>query len=219
MISSEFLRQLSSLAAALFLLTAFSLLAQRHMRAFLGWFAVQGILLAATSALVAFSTGIYELYVSAFLALILKGFLMPWLLWRIVIQLGVNREVEPLINIFPTMLIAATLVLFAYYVSLPIQKTTLVMTRNIIAIGLACVLIGMLIMITRRKAITQVVGYLAMENALFFTATAATHGMPLVVEIGIAFDVLIAALIFGLFFFQIRETFDSLDLRHLEDKS
>lgn len=218
MISSELLRELTSLAAALFLLTAFALLAQRHMRALLGWFAVQGILLAATSTLVAYATGGYELYVSAFLALILKGILMPWLLWRIVIRLGVNREVEPLINIFTTMLIGALLVLFAYYVSLPIQQTTLVMTRNTIAIGLACVLIGILIMITRRKAITQVVGYLCMENALFFTATAATHGMPLVVEIGIAFDVLMAALIFGLFFFHIRKTFDSLDLRHLENK-
>lgn len=218
MISHEFLKQLTSLAAALFLLTAFAILAQRHMRALLGWFAIQGILLAATSALVAFAAASPELYISALLALLLKGFLMPWLLWRIVVRLGVNREVEPLINIFPTLLIAAVLVLFAYYISLPIQKTSALMTRNIIAIGLACVLIGMLIMITRRKAVTQVVGYLAMENALFFTATAATHGMPLVVEIGIAFDVLIAALIFGLFFFQIRKTFDSLDLSHLERK-
>lgn len=218
MISHEFLKQLTSLAAALFLLTAFAILAQRHMRALLGWFAIQGILLAATSALVAFAAASPELYISALLALLLKGFLMPWLLWRIVVHLGVNREVEPLINIFPTLLIAAVLVLFAYYISLPIQKTSALMTRNTIAIGLACVLIGMLIMITRRKAVTQVVGYLAMENALFFTATAATHGMPLVVEIGIAFDVLIAALIFGLFFFQIRKTFDSLDLSHLERK-
>jgi len=217
-ISHEFLKQLTSLAAALFLLTAFAILAQRHMRALLGWFAIQGILLAATSALVAFAAASPELYISALLALLLKGFLMPWLLWRIVVHLGVNREVEPLINIFPTLLIAAVLVLFAYYISLPIQKTSALMTRNTIAIGLACVLIGMLIMITRRKAVTQVVGYLAMENALFFTATAATHGMPLVVEIGIAFDVLIAALIFGLFFFQIRKTFDSLDLSHLERK-
>ncbi|QPJ62041.1 MAG: formate hydrogenlyase [Candidatus Nitronauta litoralis] len=218
MISQELLKQLTSLAAALFLLTAFAILAQRHMRALLGWFAIQGVLLAATSALVAFAAASPELYISALLALLLKGFLMPWLLWRVVVRLGANREVETLINIFPTLLIAALLVLFAYYISLPIQKTSVLMTRNIIAIGLACVLIGMLIMITRRKAVTQVVGYLAMENALFFTATAATHGMPLVVEIGIAFDVLIAGLIFGLFFFHIRKTFDSLDLRHLERK-
>jgi len=213
----EILKQVLSLAAALFLLTAFALLAQRHMQALLRWLAVQGVLLAVTSALVAFTAGVHELYVSAILALLLKGMLVPWLLWRIVIRLGVHREVEPLINIFTTMLIGAALVLFAYYVSLPIQKLSFLMTRNVIAIALACVLIGMLIMITRRKAITQVVGYLAMENALFFTAIAATYGMPLVVEIGVAFDVLIAALIFGLFFFRIRKTFDSLDLKYLEE--
>jgi len=213
----EILKQVLSLAAALFLLTAFALLAQRHMQALLRWLAVQGVLLAVTSALVAFTAGVHELYVSAILALLLKGMLVPWLLWRIVIRLGVHREVEPLINIFTTMLIGAALVLFAYYVSLPIQKLSFLMTRNVIAIALACVLIGMLIMITRRKAITQVVGYLAMENALFFTAIAATYGMPLVVEIGVAFDVLIAALIFGLFFFHIRKTFDSLDLKYLEE--
>jgi len=80
------------------------------------------------------------------------------------------------------------------------------------AIATACVLLGMLMMITRRKAITQVVGFLAVENSLFFAAIGSTNGMPLVVEIGIAFDVLIAALIFGLFFFQIRDTFDSLEV-------
>ncbi|RMD75136.1 MAG: formate hydrogenlyase, partial [Bacteroidetes bacterium] len=80
------------------------------------------------------------------------------------------------------------------------------------AIATACVLLGMLMMITRKKAITQVVGFLAVENSLFFAAIGSTNGMPLVVEIGIAFDVLIAALIFGLFFFQIRTTFDSLEV-------
>ena len=129
-----------------------------------------------------------------------------------------HREVESLVNVPVTLLIGAALVLFAFYVSLPIEKLSQLVTRNIIAIALACVLLSMLMMITRRKAITQVVAFLSLENALFFTATAATNGMPLVVEIGVAFDVLIAALIFGLFFFQIRRTFDSLDLKHLEEK-
>jgi len=144
--------------------------------------------------------------------------LLPWLLWRMVVRLGVHREVEPLVNVSATLLIGAALVLFAFYVSLPIEKLSQLVTRNTIAIALACVLLSMLMMITRRKAITQVIGFLAMENALFFTATAATYGMPLVVEMGVAFDVLIAALIFGLFFFQIRKTFDSLDLEHLEER-
>jgi len=212
------LQQWVAVAAAMMLLVVFALLAQRHMRALLRWFALQGVVLALTSALVAFVANVPELYISALLALILKGFLLPWMLWRIVINLGMHREVEPLVNVSVTLLIGAALVLFSFYVSLPIEKLSQLVTRNTIAIALACVLLSMLMMITRRKAITQVVGFLAMENSLFFTATSATYGMPLLVEIGVAFDVLIAALIFGLFFFQIRKTFDSLDIEHLEDK-
>ena len=215
---SALLQQWVAVAAAMMLLVVFALLAQRHMRALLRWFALQGMVLALTSALVAFVADVPELYISALLALILKAVVLPWMLWRIVINLGVHREVEPLVNVSVTLLIGAALVLFSFYVSLPIEKLSQLVTRNTIAIALACVLLSMLMMITRRKAITQVVGFLAMENALFFTATSATYGMPLLVEIGVAFDVLIAALIFGLFFFQIRKTFDSLDLEHLEDK-
>lgn len=214
----ELLQQWVVVAAAMMLLIVFALLAQRHMHALLRWFALQGIVLALTSALVAFVADVPELYTSAILALALKGILLPWMLWRIVIRLDMHREVEALVNVSTTLLIGAALVLFSFYVSLPIEKLSQLVTRNTIAIALACVLLSMLMMITRRKAITQVVGFLSMENALFFTATSATYGMPLVVEIGVAFDVLIAALIFGLFFFQIRRTFDSLDLKHLEKK-
>lgn len=214
--NAELLQQAVGVAAALLLLTAFALLAQRHMHALLHWFAVQGIVLAATSALVAHVAGAGELYLSAVLTLVLKGLLLPWLLWRIVMRLGIYREVEPLLNVPATVLIGAALVLFAFYVTLPIEQLSRLVTRNTIAIALACVLLGLLMMITRRKAVTQVIGFLAVENALFFTATAATYGMPLVIELGIAFDVLIAALIFGLFFFHIRSTFDSLDLERLD---
>ena len=212
------LQQWVGVAAAMMLLVVFALLAQRHMHALLRWFALQGVVLALTSALVAYVADVPELYISAILALILKGVLLPWMLWRIVIKLGMHREVEPLVNVSVTLLIGAALVLFSFYISLPIEKLSQLVTRNTIAIAMACVLLSMLMMITRRKAITQVVGFLAMENALFFTATSATYGMPLLVEIGVAFDVLIAALVFGLFFFQIRKSFDSLDLEHLEDK-
>ena len=210
------LEQSVSVAAALVLLISFALLAQRRMLSLLHWFAAQGVVLASTSALVAYVANTPELYISTALTLVLKGILLPWLLWKIVVKLGVHREVEPLVNIFVTILIGAALVLFAYYVTLPIAKLSHLITRNTLAIALACVLVGMLMMITRRQAITQVIGFLSIENALFFTATAATYGMPMVVELGVAFDVLIAALIFGLFFFHIRATFDSLDLGLME---
>jgi hydrogenase-4 component E len=211
------LQQSVSVAAALVLLTSFALLAQRRILTLLRWFALQGVVLAATSALVAYVADVPELYLSAVLTLLLKGIALPWLLWRNVVNLGVHREVEPLVNIFLTVLIGAALVLFAFYVTLPIAKLSQLITRNTLAIATACVLIGMLMMITRRQAITQVVGFLAIENALFFTATAATYGMPMVVELGVAFDVLIAALVFGLFFFHIRATFETLDVGRMEE--
>ncbi|RLL51157.1 formate hydrogenlyase [Mariprofundus sp. EBB-1] len=210
--SAALVQQLVDGFAALMLLTSFALLAQHRMLSVLHWFAGQGLLLAATAAIVAYGTDNEELYISALMALLLKGMLLPWLLRRVIRQLHVHREVEPLMNGSLTMLVALGVTLFSFHIIQPIEKTSLLMTRDSMAIATACVLLGMLMMITRKKAITQVIGFLAVENALFFAAIGATNGMPLVVEIGIAFDVLIAALIFGLFFFQIRTTFDSLEV-------
>jgi len=210
--SVSFLVQLIDGLAALMLLVSFSLLAQHRLLSVLQWFAGQGLILAATAAIVAYATGDNELYVSAALTLVLKGMLLPWLLWRIIRRLHVHREVEPLMNMAATMIIALAVTLFAYHVIQPIEHISQLLTRDSMAIATACVLLGMLMMITRRKAITQVIGFLSVENSLFFAAIGATNGMPMVVEIGVAFDVLVAALIFGLFFFQIRSTFDSLEV-------
>jgi hydrogenase-4 component E len=128
----------------------------------------------------------------------------------------VNREVEAMLNIPTTMLIGIVLVIFSFNLALPISQMSGTVTRSTLGIALACVLLAFLMMITRRKAITQVIGFLAMENSLFFAATSATYGMPMVVELGIALDVLVGMFILGIFFFQIRETFDSLDLKHME---
>lgn len=214
--SALLMQQAVSVAAAMLLLISFALLAQHRMLAVLHWFAAQGVVLAATTALVAFSAERHELYLSAALTLALKGVLLPWLLWTIIRRLHVHREVEPLVNLPLTMLIAVGLVIFSYHIAVPVQHLSQLLTRNTLAIATACVLLGILMMITRKKAITQVIGFLAVENSLFFAAIGATYGMPMVVEIGVAFDVLIAALIFGLFFFQIRTTFDSLDLERLQ---
>jgi len=210
--SVAFAQQLIDGLAAFTLLISFALLAQHRMLSVLHWFAAQGILLAVTAALVAYSTGDNELYISALMTFVLKGLLMPWMLWKVIRQLHVHREVEPLMNSGITILIGLAVTLFSFHIIQPIEVTSDLMTRNSMAIATACVLLSMLMMITRKKAITQVIGFLAVENSLFFAAIGATNGMPLVVEIGIAFDVLIAALIFGLFFFQIRTTFDSMEI-------
>lgn len=210
--SAALIQQLVDGLAALMLLTSFALLAQHRMLSVLNWFATQGLLLAVTAAVVAYGTDNSELYISAVMTFLLKGLLLPWLLWRVIRQLHVHREVEPLMNTSLTMLVALGVTVFSFHIIEPIERISQLMTRDSMAIATACVLLGMLMMITRRKAITQVVGFLAVENSLFFAAIGSTNGMPLVVEIGIAFDVLVAALIFGLFFFQIRDTFDSLEV-------
>ena len=127
-----------------------------------------------------------------------------------------NWDVETLINIPTTMLIGIVLVIFAFNLALPISQLAGTVTRATLGIALACVLLSFLMMITRSKAVPQVIGFLSMENGLFFAATSATYGMPMVIEFGIALDVLVGTFILGIFFFQIRERFDSLDMRHLE---
>ena len=208
--------QLINLLAALLLLLSFAMLAQRRVLSLIDLFAMQGLTLAISTAVVAYGTGQTHLYWSAGLTLLLKVGLLPWLLYRLIRKLDVRWEFEGLINIPTTMLIGIVLVVFAFNLALPISQLASTVTRSTLGIAMACVMLSFLMMITRRKAIPQVIGFLSMENGLFFAATSATYGMPMVVELGIALDILVAMLILGVFFFQIREQFDSLDLKNLE---
>lgn len=208
--------QLINLLAALLLLIAFAMLSQRRILSLIYLFAWQGFVLVLSTTIVAYSTGQHHLYYSAALTLILKVFALPWILHRLIIRLNIKWDVETLINIPTTMLLGIVLVIFAFNLALPISQLASTVTRNTLGIAMACVLLAFLMIITRRKAVPQVVGFLAMENGLFFAATSATYGMPMVVELGVALDVLVGTFIFGIFFFQIRETFDSLDIHHLE---
>jgi hydrogenase-4 component E len=208
--------QFINLLAAMLLLIAFAMLSQRRILSLINLFAWQGALLAVSTFIVAYSTNQHHLYYSAALTLLLKVMLLPWLLHRLIRRLNVKWDVETLINIPTTMLVGIALVIFAFNLAAPITQLAEGITRGLIGIALACVLLSLLMMLTRRKAVSQVVAFLSLENGLFFAATSATQGMPLVVELGIALDVLVATFIFGIFFFQIRETFDSLDITHME---
>ena len=157
-----------------------------------------------------------DLYLSAALTLALKVVFLPWLLHRLIRRLQVYWDTESLLNIPGTMLVGVLIVVFAFGLAQPISALASTATRNSIGIAVAVVLLSFLTMITRRKAMSQVVGFLSMENGLFFGAMSATYGMPMIVELGVALDVLVAVLVLGVFFFQIREQFDSLDLHHLE---
>ncbi len=208
--------QFINLLAALLLLIAFAMLTQRRILSLINLFAWQGLVLSLSTFIVAYSTSQHHLYYSAGLTLLLKVLLLPWLLHRLMRKLNVKWDVETLINIPTTMLIGIALVIFSFNLAAPISQLSEGITRGLIGIALASVLLSLLMMLTRSKAVTQVVAFLSMENGLFFAATSATQGMPLVVELGIALDVLVATFIFGIFFFQIRETFDSLDISHME---
>ena len=211
-----FYAQLINLIAALILLIAFAMLTQRLILSLINLFAAQGALLVLSTAIVAYSTGQSHLYYSALLTLALKVMVLPWILHRLTRALNVQWDVEPLINIPATMLLGIVLVIFAFNLAAPISQIAGTITKSTLGIALASILLSFLMMITRRKAVSQVVGFLSMENGLFFAATSATYGMPLVVELGIALDVLVGTLVFGVFFFHIRETFESLDIHHLE---
>ncbi len=208
--------QFINLLAAILLLIVFAMLSQRRILSLINLFAWQGLVLSVSTFVVAYSTAQNHLYYSAALTLLLKVLVLPWLLHGLIRKLNVRWDVETLINIPTTMLFGIALVIFAFNLAAPISQLAEGITRGLIGIALASVLLSLLMMLTRRKAISQVVGFLSMENGLFFAATSATHGMPLVVELGIALDVLVATFIFGIFFFQIRETFDSLDITHME---
>jgi len=208
--------QIINLLAAILLLIAFAMISQRRILSLINLFALQGLILTVSTCVVAYSTAQHHLYYSAGLTLLLKVLMLPWLLHRLIRKLNIKWDVETLINIPTTMLAGIALVIFAFDLAAPISQLSDSVTRGLIGIALASVLLSLLMMLTRRKAVSQVVGFLSLENGLFFAATSATHGMPLVVELGIALDVLVATFIFGIFFFQIRETFDSLDISHME---
>lgn len=213
---NELLAQFINLLGAVLLLLAFAMIAQRRIVTLITLFTLQGAVLVLSTAVVGFVTAQPHLYVSAAITLVLKVVLIPLLLQRAVDRLDLRHDVESLINIPTTMLIGIAVVIVSFNLAQPIAKLSTSLTRGTLGIAQACVLLSFLMMITRAKAVPQVIGFLAMENGLFFAATSATYGMPMVVELGIALDVLIGVLILGVFIFQIREQFDSLDIRHLE---
>ena len=207
--------QINSILAALVLLTAFGLLVQRRIYGLLHLFAWQGLFLSISTGVVGYVARQHHLYISSILTLALKVIVLPYILHTLIVRLKIHKEVETVVNIPTTMLMGIALVILSYHLTAPIRELSTLVTRSTIAVALATVMLGLLMMITRRHAVTQIIGFLAMENGLFFAATSATYGMPLVVELGVGLDILIAAFIFGIFFFHIRETFDSLDVEQM----
>ncbi|MDR3096830.1 MAG: formate hydrogenlyase [Paraburkholderia sp.] len=210
--------QIINFLAAILLLISFAMLSQRRILALIHLYTLQGVTLVLANLVLGFVTDDTHLYISAALTLALKVGLIPWLLYRLVRRLNVTSDVESLLNIPATLLTGIVLVVVAFNVALPVTQFASSAARGTLGIALACVLLSFMMMITRAKAVPQVIAFLSMENSLFFAAAAATNGMPMIVELGVGLDVLVGMLILGVFMFQIREQFDSLDIHHLEER-
>jgi hydrogenase-4 component E len=196
-------------------LVSFALLYQDRLYALLNVYAAHALVLALSVAWQAFIQDAPHLYVTAAIALGFKAILIPVALRRIVERLGIHREVETVVGIGLTMLVGMGLVALSMVVMLRVTGGAAPIEREDLAFALAVVLLGLLIMVTRRNAVGQVVGFMSLENGLVLAATGA-KGMPLVVEISVAFSILIAFIVIGIFLFRIRERFDTVDLRALD---
>jgi hydrogenase-4 component E len=194
---------------------SFLLLYQDRLYALLNLFALHAAVLALSVAWQAFAQDAPHLYITAGIALAFKAIVIPVALHRIIRHLGINREIETVVGVGPTMLCGIGLVALSMVVMLRFTPEAEPLAREDLAFALSVVLLGLLTMVTRRNAVSQVVGFMALENGLVLAATGA-RGMPLVVEISVAFSILIAFIVIGIFLFRIRERFDTVDVHALD---
>ena len=194
------------------------LLYQDRLSSLLNVFAFQALVLALSVSWQAYIQDASHLYLTAAIALVVKAIGIPLALHRMIRRLGIHREVETALNIGSTMLAGLALVALAIVVVLRVTAEASMLAREDLAFALSVVLLGLLMMVTRRNAVSQVVGFMSLENGLILAATGA-KGMPFVVEISVAFSVLVAFIVIGIFLFRIRERFDTVDLHAIDEVS
>jgi hydrogenase-4 component E len=203
------------LLAGSLVLVSFMMLYQARLYALLNIYALHAVLLALSVGWQAHIQEAPHLYVTAAIALVFKAIVIPVALHRIIQRLGIHRDVETAVGIGPTMLAGMGLVALSMALMLRVTADADPLAREDLAFALAVVLLGLLVMVTRRNAVSQVVGFMSLENGLVLAATGA-KGMPLVVEISVAFSILIAFIVIGIFLFRIRERFDTVDVGALD---
>ena len=206
---------LISIITASILLTSFAFLMQTRIHSMIATFVCQSAMLSAVMVLHALKTGEHELYLSALLTILLKVVFIPYLLKYFVAKLNIRHRVTDVRRPFLILIGAAALVLFCYRLVTPVSTVSWTQDNGNIAVAMAVMLLGMLLMITHRKAISYIIGFMSMENGIFFAALVATKGMPMLVEFGIIFDVFFASILFGIFFLKLRRSIDSLDVDRL----
>ncbi|TRC98775.1 hydrogenase-4 component E [Mesorhizobium sp. WSM4303] len=207
---------IAHLLAGGLVLVSFMMLYQDRLFALINVFALHAIVLALSVAWQAYIQDAHHLYVTAAIALIFKAIIIPVGLHRIIQRLGIHRDIETAVGIGPTMLAGIGLVTLSMVLMLRVTPDADPLAREDLAFALSIILLGLLVMVTRRNAVSQVVGFMSLENGLVLAATGA-KGMPLVVEISVAFSILIAFIVIGVFLFRIRERFDTVDVGALDD--
>jgi hydrogenase-4 component E len=206
---------LAHLLAGGLVLVSFMLLYQNRLYSLLNVFALQAVVLTLSVAWQAYIQQAPHLYITAAIALVFKAIVIPIALHRIIARLGIHREVENVVSLGPTMIAAMALVALSMVVMLRVNAEADPLAREDLAFALSVVMLGLLMMVTRSNAVSQVVGFMSLENGLILAAAGA-KGMPLVVEISVAFSVLIAFIVIGVFLFRIRERFDTVDIEALD---
>jgi hydrogenase-4 component E len=206
---------IAHLLAGSLVLVSFMLLYQDRLYALLNVYALHAFVLALAVASQAYAQDAPQLYITAAIALVFKAIFIPLALHRMIVKLGIHREIETVVGIGPTMLLGIGLVALSMVVILRVTPEADPLAREDLAFALAVVLLGMLMMVTRRNVVSQVVGFMSLENGLVLAATGA-KGMPFVVEISVAFSILIAFIVIGIFLFRIRERFDTVDVHAMD---
>lgn len=216
----QFGDRMITLMAAIVLVLQITMVAQRWLVTNIRMFALQSLLLAGIANTIAYFNGARHIYIAAALTLLFKAILLPAILRRLVSRIEIRQEIEPLVNVPVSVIVTGLLTMLAYVVAEPLQAHAgpggaAGLGRNTLPVAIALFLIGFYMMITRRKALTQVLALLSLENGLFLAAISLTYGMPMIVELGIFFDVLVAVMILAILVYRIRETFDSIDVSRL----
>jgi hydrogenase-4 component E len=206
---------IAHLLAGSLVLVSFMLLYQDRLYALLNVYALHAFVLALSVASQAYAQDAPQLYITAAIALVFKAIFIPLALHRMIVRLGIHREIETVVGIGPTMLLGIGLVALSMVVILRVTPEADPLAREDLAFALAVVLLGLLMMVTRRNVVSQVVGFMSLENGLVLAATGA-KGMPFVVEISVAFSILIAFIVIGIFLFRIRERFDTVDVHAMD---
>ncbi len=207
--------QISVLGSSLVLIFGLMLLWRRGVRAYITAFTGQSIVLAAVTATVGYFGHDHELYWVAGLLLLIKGLGIPRLLRTMETRFGAERELAPYVNTATSLVISGLLVVFAYAISRPLVALTQLPTRAGMPLAMGLVFVSLFVIVSRKKALTQVIGFLMLENAIALLAVLGTYGVPLIVEIGVFLDVLMGFLVMQIFVYQIHETFESIDVEQL----